>query len=241
MLPRRLRTLLPLPFVMPVSLPPSLLAIGWSPWILLPAYREPVAGEDQFLRDGKAGGGMAGVVNDHELGSGPDALELPRVTDWRLEVKASVHHDPWDIDQRGRAAKQASVLQPRVVADVMGQDAGEGEGEGWVREPIVQFGTRRPFGCGGLPLTPGFGGLLTDPEVGIIQQSVICLDDIVMRCSDRQPSPETVPLLGEENGCTPPEPPVKLRASSGCDAPQDHLRGPIRMGFRVGECQRAPP
>src|SRR3990170_6496604 len=83
-------------------------------------YRELVGGADQFLAEARVVGGVASVVNDHELGAWPHAVELPCVGDGCLKVKSSVHHDPGDVGQQIGIAEQAPILQPGIVPDIVG-------------------------------------------------------------------------------------------------------------------------
>src|SRR3990172_4339369 len=66
---------------------------------------ELVGGADQCLGEARVAGAVARVVNDHELGAWPHALELPRVGDRRLKVKAAVHQCPGDSGQRAGVAE----------------------------------------------------------------------------------------------------------------------------------------
>src|SRR3990170_8169806 len=68
--------------------------------LALSEHGELVGGADQFLAEARAVGGVASVVNDHELSAWPHAVELPSVGDGCLKVKSSVHHDPGDVGQR---------------------------------------------------------------------------------------------------------------------------------------------
>ena len=68
--------------------------------VSLSEHGELVGGADQFLRDARVVGSVASIVDYHELGVWPYAAELPGVADRCLKVKASVHHDPRDVEQR---------------------------------------------------------------------------------------------------------------------------------------------
>src|SRR5437867_5515398 len=105
------------------------------------------------------------AVDDDELGARPDASEIPGVPDRRLKVETSVHEEPGDIGQRARAAKQALVIEPRVVANVVGHDAREGQRICRVAEPFSQACGRRPLERRGLPEAPRLGGSLPNHSV----------------------------------------------------------------------------
>ena len=50
-------------------------------------------------------GGMASVVNHHQLGTWPHTVEFPGVCNGGLKVKATIHQDPGNADQDIGVAK----------------------------------------------------------------------------------------------------------------------------------------
>src|SRR5208283_1738942 len=93
--------------------------------------------------------------------------------------------------------KQAPVLEPRIVADVMGHDARECHCKSGISKPGRQSMSGRPARRRGLPRTPREGGLLANRRVGIVQQSIVCVDDIAISQRGWNGGAQTLPILGE--------------------------------------------
>jgi len=67
-----------------------------------------------------------------------------------------------------------------------------------------------PRRCRGLPQAPALGGSLVDGEIGIVEPSIVGLDDIAIAQGFRQHRTETFPLFGEENRYATSEEPVNF-------------------------------
>ncbi len=67
--------------------------------------REAVGRADNRLRQAGSVGGVARVVDDHQLGARPDTAQFPGVRDGRLEVETPIHQDAGDL---------ASASAPRI-------------------------------------------------------------------------------------------------------------------------------
>ena len=195
----------------------------------------------QLPREARLVGSVTGVVDDHELGAGPRAAELPRVGDGRHEIEASLHEDAGDVRKQVGVAEQDPVLEEDVVPDVVRHEARERQGEVGVAVARVQRHRRRPIGCGGLPRAPRECGTSSHLGIGVVQESRVRLHDVPVACVRRHPVEKCPPLHGEQRRHAAAEPPVSLHAPSRGDAPQDHLRDPVRVRLGVGERQRAAP
>ena len=61
---------------------------------LLSKDGESIGCPDEFLGEAWVIGGMASVVNNHQLGTWPHTFEFPGVCNGGLKVKATIHQDP---------------------------------------------------------------------------------------------------------------------------------------------------
>jgi len=66
---------------------------------LLSKDSEAIGCPDEFLGEARVVGGMASVVNHHQLGMWPHPLEFPGVGNGGLKVKAAIHQDAGDVGQ----------------------------------------------------------------------------------------------------------------------------------------------
>src|SRR6266851_6152528 len=115
----------------------------------------------------------------------------------------------------------------------MGHDARKRHPKSWIGESGRQSTSRGPSGRRGLPCTPLQSSFLANRGRGIVQQSVVCVDDITISCGGWQRITETFPLLREQDSDAAAEQPIKLDAASGRDAPQDDLGGAMRILFSI--------
>src|SRR5205823_1624832 len=60
---------------------------------------EAIGCPDEFLGEVWVVGSMASVVNHHQLGTWPHALEFPGVCNGGLKVKATIHQNSGDVGQ----------------------------------------------------------------------------------------------------------------------------------------------
>jgi hypothetical protein len=81
-----------------------------------------IGGPDE-LRAEPGIGAVSGVFDDHNGCLRPDSLEFPYVRDGSLEVEAAVHQEAGNVRQSGRLPEQDSILQPKVVLYLVGDDA----------------------------------------------------------------------------------------------------------------------
>jgi len=72
---------------------------------LLSEDSESIGCPDEFLGEAWVVGGMASVVNNHQLGTWPHTFEFPRVCNGGLKIKATIHQDPGYTSQYIGVAK----------------------------------------------------------------------------------------------------------------------------------------
>ena len=66
---------------------------------------EAIGCPDEFVGETRVIGGMPSVVNHHQLGAWPHALEFPGVSNGGLKVKATIHQDRGDVGQNSGVAQ----------------------------------------------------------------------------------------------------------------------------------------
>ncbi len=66
---------------------------------LLSEDGESIGCPDEFLGEDWVIGGMASVVNNHQLGTWPHTFEFPGVDNGGLKVKATIYQDSRDAGQ----------------------------------------------------------------------------------------------------------------------------------------------
>src|SRR6476659_8466012 len=90
----------------------------------------PVRGEGiECCADGLAHSGtrrMAAALDDLEACARPGPGQLPREHGRSAEVESSMDEDGRDVGERSGVVEQLPLVEPGVVAEVVGTDAGEG-------------------------------------------------------------------------------------------------------------------
>jgi len=81
--------------------------------------REAIGCSNDLLGKTRTVGGMACVVNNHQLGARPHAVKFPCVCNGGLEVKATIHQDAKYVGQYVRVAQEDAVLQPQIVMHIV--------------------------------------------------------------------------------------------------------------------------
>ena len=126
--------------------------------------------------------------------------EFPRGHERAAEVEATLHHDPGDAGQGAGFAQQDAVFEPGVVAEVMRHDACPGHPEVGLRPHQAGFGVGVDRHERRLPVVPVTGGLRAHGGVGVVQETVIGLDEVAIALGGGDADAEPFPLLGKQRG-----------------------------------------
>lgn len=155
---------------------------------------------------------------------------------------ATVDEDERDSREYRDTVEENAVLEPGVVADVMGHDAGERERECTVTEPGMQAGGRRPFRNSRFPEAPFEGGAFANGRIGVEEAAMDGFDDIAAAVGlGEHRIVKAPPLRGEPGGEASSKDPVELSAQTGGDAEEDEPGDTVCMTLRVCERERATP
>ena len=99
-----------------------------------------------------------------------------------------------------------------MVMDVMRNEASERHRVCGIGEPLLHPSRRRPVCNRRLPPAPCVSCLLPNHWVGIVQQSVVCRNDVVLESAVWDGGAKTFPIFGEKDGYSTTKQPVLLSA-----------------------------
>src|SRR5437660_564789 len=116
---------------------------------------------------------MTRIIYNYEFSRRPDSLEIECPSDWSLEIKSSTNQYARDLRDEVCVAEHNAIIEPRIVSNVMGHDAREGESKGGIVKSGRQAVRRRPRRGRGLPRAPREGSLVANRGVRTAEQIAI--------------------------------------------------------------------
>ena len=147
---------------------------------------ELIGDANQLPRDASVRCIVRRVVHDHKLGARPHPVEIPRPSDRSLQVKPTIDHNPRNVGEITDVAQDASIIEPRIVPDVVGHDARKGQRKSRIVVPRRQLVDRRPRERRRFPSAPFRRGVMANCGIAVVQQSMVGLDDIAITFGRRQ-------------------------------------------------------
>src|SRR6202030_23449 len=108
----------------------------------------------------------------------PRFAEIPRPRNRRLKVKAPIDDRTRNGSERVCVAKQEAVLDPCIVADIVGNDPRKAHRERGILESWRETMSRRPRRRRGLPGTPCERGLAANFGIAIVEKLIDGIDDV---------------------------------------------------------------
>ena len=154
-----------------------------------------VARDDRAVHPG-IGRGVPGVVDDHELGTGPHSCEVLRAGH-ALEVVLAVDEHTRYRRERAGVAEQHAVVEEHVVVEVVGAEPSAGELERRVVPSSRPRGVRVDRRRRPVPVGPVAGGPRTDRRIRMLEQPAVRGDEIAVALGLRHAGAESSPRLGE--------------------------------------------
>src|SRR6266508_4753865 len=183
---------------------------------------------------------MPCLVYDDQFAARPRPRKFPRGLQGAAQVESAVDEYAGGTGQAPGLPQQDPVLEPGVMAPVMGDEAREGHPEHRVVVAGIMPVVWAHPNVSVLPVAPVAGRLSTDGRIGLVQQSAVRTDEVALAVGLGHAVAEACPLFGEQP-TDPPRDPLDLPASPSGDSGQDDLRDPVGVAFGVGQAQgRAP-
>src|ERR1700722_19060191 len=97
------------------------------------ASQHAIGGRDQFARDRRLEGGVAGVRRDAQVSFRPGAMQVPGAAHWAHDIVATLNYHRRDMANRFDVAQQLAVaVHESAIDEVVRFDSGECSGVVWV-------------------------------------------------------------------------------------------------------------
>src|SRR6266540_871720 len=141
---------------------------------------------------------MPCLVYDDQFAARPRPRKFPRGLQGAAQVESAVDEYAGGTGQAPGLPQQDPVLEPGVMAPVMGDEAREGHPEHRVVVARIMPVVWAHPNVSVLPVAPVAGGLSTDGRIGLVQQSAVRTDEVALAVGLGHAVAEACPLFGEQ-------------------------------------------